>query len=71
MAGMLSQAPAGLPLEPDSRASTKARAVARGSTRVNRPAIRTMAQVEHLPPVGSVYAVTRGHRTIFRSPHNP
>jgi hypothetical protein len=27
--------------------------------------------VEHLPPAGRVHAMACGHRTIFRSPHNP
>jgi hypothetical protein len=27
--------------------------------------------VEHRPPAGRVYAMACGHRTIFRSPHNP
>ncbi|GAA2270854.1 hypothetical protein GCM10010145_01650 [Streptomyces ruber] len=27
--------------------------------------------VEHRPPAGRVHAMARGHRTIFRSPHNP
>lgn len=27
--------------------------------------------VEHRPPADRVHAVARGHRTIFRSPHNP
>ncbi|NEA54265.1 hypothetical protein G3I60_08900 [Streptomyces sp. SID13666] len=26
--------------------------------------------VEHLAPAGRVHAMARGHRTIFRSPHN-
>lgn len=27
--------------------------------------------VDHRPPLGRVYAMACGHRTIFRSPHNP
>jgi hypothetical protein len=55
---------------PDSSPSTNALAVARVQHVGTGPRCWPCLG-EHRPPAGRVYAMARGHRILFRSPHNP
>ena len=70
MAGLLGQPPAALPL--DARQQPEHERAGRG-LRLNpsEPARDPGHGLVELLPTGSVYAAPRGHRTIFRSQHNP
>ncbi|MFJ2581836.1 transposase [Kitasatospora aureofaciens] len=69
--GLLGQPPAVLPFDAGQKPEHEGTG---GSTRLHPPKPARdpgHGLVEHRPPPGRVYAVARGHRTIFRSPHKP